>query len=73
MKLFAVYSQYYPTHKCEPNLESLWTKLDVAKEIAEGIDCDYVWIEEVKVNSENIKKDCLDVYPIKSYDGTIAP
>lgn len=71
MKLFAVYSNCHPV--TNDTLVSVWTKLDVALEVAEYVKNDYVWVEEILVNSENLKEEDSEVYSVKWYDGTIAP
>lgn len=51
--LFAVYTQYEPTHKYEPYLDSIWSSVEEAREHAEKATTDdWVWIEEIALNKE---------------------
>lgn len=55
MKLYAVYTQWHPSYKYEPTLESIWADKDKALEAARTFkSMDYVWVETIVANHGNI-------------------
>lgn len=54
MKIWAVYTQFEPTHKYEENLENLWSTKELAIKSAQRHKKihDYVWVQELNVDSE---------------------
>ena len=72
MKLWAVYTQFDPTYEYEPNLESLWTTKELARQSAEKQYPkvhDYIWIEEVNVDSEFMSEENSQIEAIKKPGG----
>lgn len=55
MKIYAVYTQFYPTWKYEPELVSIWDNIEGAQKAAsKERGTDFVWIEELKLNQETV-------------------
>ena len=52
-KVYAVFTQYYPDHKYEPMLQSLWTTLDKAEKemLKQKEQSDLAWVEEYYLDS----------------------
>lgn len=57
MKLWAVYTQFYPTYKYEPTLETLCSTKELALiEADKHMRMDFVWIETINVDGD-LKQD----------------
>jgi hypothetical protein len=64
-KVYAIYTNYYPTWKYEPQLESIYSNLERAKEAATNYDEDFVWIEELIIDSDSLYNDTCKAHSIK--------
>lgn len=69
MKIWGVYTQFYPTWKYEEALESLWSTKELALKAAqEHVEMmDYVWVCELNVDNGMMCTEDCEIESVKKF------